>query len=183
VLDSLVDRARQGDEEAFGILVRQVGDRCLAIAYRILRDFDRAEDAVQTTLVAAWRELPNLRDAGRFEAWLHRMLVNACYAEAKRSRRRDASVQMLVADPKAGDDYHTINDRDQLERAFARISPEQRAVVVFHLYLGLTVPEVAEHLGIPLGTAKSRIHAATAALRAVLEADARVPAVRQERPA
>jgi RNA polymerase sigma-70 factor (ECF subfamily) len=183
MLGSLVDRARQGDEEAFGALVRTVGDRCMAIAYRILQDFDRAEDAVQTGFVAAWRELPSLRDSDRFEPWLHRMLVNACYAEARRSRRRAANVQMLVSDTVAPDGYLTVNDRDQLERGFDRISPEQRAVLVFHLYLGLTVPEVADHLGIPEGTVKSRIHAASSAMRAVLEADARPPVVRQERPA
>jgi RNA polymerase sigma-70 factor, ECF subfamily len=182
VYGSLVDRARQGDEEAFGALVRTVGDRCMAIAYRILQDFDRAEDAVQTGFVTAWRELPNLRDSDRFEPWLHRMLVNACYAEARRSRRRAATVQLLASEGVAVDDYLTVNDRDQLERGFDRISPEQRAVLVFHLYLGLTVPEVADHLGIPDGTVKSRLHAATSALRAVLEADARPPAIRQERP-
>ena len=98
MLRTLVDRARQGDEEAFGALVREVGDRCIFIAHRILRDADLAEDAVQMALVQVWRELPALRDLDRFEAWLHRILVNACYAEARRNRRFAANVVLLEMD-------------------------------------------------------------------------------------
>ena len=76
---ALVERARAGDEEAFASLARAAGDRLLAIAYRILRDLGLAEDAVQQTLVLAWRELPSLREPDRFDAWLRRLLVNACY--------------------------------------------------------------------------------------------------------
>ena len=181
MLRTLVDRARQGDEEAFGALVREVGDRCIFIAHRILRDNDLAEDAVQMALVQVWRELPALRDLDRFEAWLHRILVNACYAEAQRSRRFAANVVLLETDaPAAGDELLTVNDRDQLDRGFRRLPPEQRAILVFHHALGLTVPEVADHLGIPLGTAKSRLSYATAAIRAALDADARTPILDQE---
>jgi RNA polymerase sigma factor (sigma-70 family) len=181
VLRTLVDRARQGDEEAFGALVREVGDPCIFIAHRILRDTDLAEDAVQMALVQVWRELPALRDLDRFEAWLHRILVNACYAEARRSRQYAANVVLLEMDePTAGDEFLTVNDRDQLDRGFRRLPPDQRAVLVFHHALGLTVPEVADHLGIPLGTAKSRLSYATAAIRAALEADARTPILDQE---
>jgi RNA polymerase sigma-70 factor, ECF subfamily len=181
VLRTLVDRARQGDEEAFGALVRQVGDRCIFIAHRILRDADLAEDAVQMALVQVWRELPALRDLDRFEAWLHRILVNACYAEARTSRRSAANVVLLETDaPAADDELLTVRDRDQLDRGFRRLPPEQRAILVLHHALGLTVPEVADHLGIPLGTAKSRLSYATAAIRAALEADARTPILDQE---
>jgi RNA polymerase sigma-70 factor (ECF subfamily) len=181
VLRTLVDRARQGDEEAFGALVRAVGDRCIFISHRILRDADLAEDAVQMALVQAWRELPTLRDLDRFEAWLHRILVNACYAEARRRRRFAANVVLLETDePTGGDEYLAVNDRDELDRGFRRLPPEQRAVLVFHHALGLTMPEVADHLGIPLGTAKSRLSYATAAIRAALEADARPPTLDQE---
>ena len=179
---TLVDRARQGDEEAFGAQVREVGDRCIFIAHRILRDANLAEDAVQVALVQVWRELPALRDLDRFEAWLHRILVNACYAEARRSRHFAADVVLLETDtPIAADELLTVHDRDQLDRGFRRLPPEQRAVLVFHHALGLTVPEVADHLGIPLGTAKSRLHHATRALRASIEADARSTADSQER--
>ena len=181
MLRTFVGRARQGDEEAFGALVREVGDRCIFIAHRILRDTDLAEDAVQVALVQVWRELPALRDLDRFEAWLHRILVNACYAEARRSRRFAANVVLLEMDaPVVGDAYLTVNDRDQLDRGFRRLPPEQRAILVFHHALGLTLPEVADHLGIPLGTAKSRLSYATAAIRAALEADARTPTLDQE---
>jgi len=181
VLRTLVDRAKQGDEEAFGALVRAVGDRCIFIAHRILRDVDLAEDAVQVALVQMWRELPALRDPDRFEAWLHRILTHACYAEARRSRRFAANVVPLETDePTAGDGYLTVDDHDQLDRGFRRLPPEQRAILVFHHALGLTMPEVADHLGIPLGTAKSRLSYATAAIRAALEADARTPFLDRE---
>jgi RNA polymerase sigma-70 factor (ECF subfamily) len=183
MLRSIIERARQGDEEAFGALVRDVGDRCIYIAHRILRDADLAQDAVQIALVQVWRELPALRDVDRFEAWLHRIVVHACYAEARRGRKAATNVVLLETDAPTADDAAilSLHDRDQLDRGFRRLPPEQRAVLVFHHALGMTVPEVAEHLGIPLGTAKSRISYATAAIRAALEADARTPILDQER--
>jgi RNA polymerase sigma-70 factor (ECF subfamily) len=178
MLRTLVDRAKQGDEEAFGALVRAVGDRCIFIAHRILRDVDLAEDAVQVALVQVWRELPALRDPDRFEAWLHRILVHACYAEARRSRRFAANVVLLETDePTAGDGYLTVDDHDQLDRGFRRLPPEQRAILVLHHYLGLSPVEVAETLDIPAGTARSRLHYAHRAMRAALEAVARSSAI------
>ncbi len=185
MLRTIVDQARQGNEEAFGALVREVGDRCIFIAHRILRDANLAEDAVQVALVQVWRELPALRDLDRFEAWLHRIVANACYAEARRGRHFRDDVVLLETDaPSTVDDgFLTVHDRDQLDRGFRRLPPDQRAVLVFRYALGLTVPEVADHLGIPLGTAKSRLSYATAAIRAALEADARTPVLDQEQPA
>jgi RNA polymerase sigma-70 factor (ECF subfamily) len=179
---ALVDRATQGDREAFDALAREVGDRCMAIAHRILRDADLAEDAVQTALIVAWRELRTLRDPDRFEPWLHRILTNECYAEARRSRRMTVDIRVLPVDtqPEAAG-ILTVNDRDQLDRAFRRLTFEQRAVLVFHYYLGLSHAEVADHLNIPLGTVKSRLYHANAAMRASLEADARTPSPSQER--
>ena len=171
---ALVDLARRGDEEAFADLARAVGDRLMAIAYRILRDVDRAEDAVQQTLVTAWRELPTLRDDDRFDAWLRRILVHACYAEARRRRRWTNNIRVLPADgPAAPDDIASVLDRDRLDRGFRRLPPQQAAIFVLHHYVGLTLPEIAEELGIPLGTVKSRLHYATQALRSALDADAR----------
>lgn len=172
---ALVERARAGDEEAFASLARAAGDRLLAIAYRILRDIGLAEDAVQQTLVLAWRELPSLRDVERFDAWLRRLLVHACYREARRGRRWAANVRALPDQPSAVDDVGSVADREQLERGFRRLPAEQRAVFVFHHYLGLTLQEVAAELGVPLGTVKSRLHYATNTLRAALEADLRPP--------
>ena len=170
---ALVERARAGDEEAFASLASAAGDRLLAIAYRILRDLGLAEDAVQQTLVLAWRELPSLRDVERFDAWLRRLLVHACYREARRGRRWATNVRILPDAATTTDDYNTVVQRDQLERGFRRLPPEQRAVFVFHHYLGLTLIEVAAELGVPLGTVKSRLHYATNTLRAALEADSR----------
>lgn len=181
---TLVDQAKRGDEEAFDALARMVGDRCMAIAYRILRDADLADDAVQAALITAWRELRALRDPDRFEPWLHRILTNECYAEARRRTRWSAEIRILPVDREQDSGgILTVNDRDQLDRAFRRLTLEQRAVLVFHHYLDLTVVEVAERLGIPSGTVKSRLHHATTALRASLEADARTSSVSQERPA
>jgi RNA polymerase sigma factor (sigma-70 family) len=179
---ALVEQAKRGDREAFDALARTVGDRCLAIAFRILRDVDLAEDAVQTALITAWRELRTLRDPDRFEPWLHRILTRACYAEARRRRRWSAHVRLLPLEDTYGpDDTQRVQDRDQLERAFRRLTPEQRAVLVFHHYLELPLAETADRLGIPIGTAKSRLHHATAALRASLEAEARTPQRPKER--
>jgi RNA polymerase sigma-70 factor (ECF subfamily) len=179
---ALVDRAKKGDKQAFDALARMVGDRCMAIACRILRDTDLAEDAVQSALITAWRELRSLRNSDRFEPWLHRILANACYAEARHRRRWSSAIGVLPVElGESRDETLTVDIRDQLERAFRRLTAEQRAVLVFHFYVGLPVPEVADRLGIPLGTAKSRIHHATSALRASLEADARTPS--QERTA
>jgi len=173
---ALVERARAGDEEAFASLARAAGDRLLAIAYRILRDLGLAEDAVQQTLVLAWRELPSLRDAERFDAWLRRLLVHACYREARRGHRWATNVRVLPIDHPTGfDDYAGVVARDQLERGFRQLPPEQRAVFVFHHHLGLTQPEIAQELGVPLGTVKSRLPYATDALRSALEADLRLP--------
>jgi RNA polymerase sigma-70 factor (ECF subfamily) len=180
VLQTLAARAQRGDEEAFASLVRALGDRCIFIAHRILRDVDRAEDAVQAAFISAWKELPTLRDLDRFEAWFHRILVNACYAEARRGRRWATNVVLLETDaPVARDEVLTVHDRDQLERGFRRLPPEQRAVLVFHHALGLSLLEVADHLGIPVGTAKSRLFYATAAIRAAIEADDREPASKE----
>ena len=174
---SLVDQARRGDVEAFDALARLVGDRCIAIAYRILRDIDAADDAVQATLITAWRELRTLRDPDRFEPWLHRILIHECYAEARRRRRWSLNIRRLPLEAEAEPGgIPAIHDRDQLERAFRRLTVEQRAVLVFHHYLGLPLPDVAERLGIPIGTAKSRLHHARAALRGSVEADARASA-------
>ena len=168
----LVERASGGDEIAFADLVDLDGDRCYAIAYRILRDVERAQDAVQQAFLLAWRELPRLRDPERFEAWLHRLVVNACYEELRRLRRWSSNVRILPVDgPGGGDETVSIDDRDALERAFRRLSPEHRAVVVLHHHAGYPLASIAEIAGIPLGTVKSRLHYATRILRDALAVD------------
>lgn len=172
---ALVELARDGDEEAFASLIRMAGDRLMAVAFRILRDVDRAEDAVQQAIVTAWRDLPALRDPDRFGGWLYRVLVNACYLEVRKGRRWDANVRLLSPDMTSGssDAFLSVEDRDELERAFRRLPPEQRAVFVLHHYLGMRHAEIAETLDVPVGTVKSRIHYASATLRAAIEADSR----------
>jgi RNA polymerase sigma-70 factor (ECF subfamily) len=182
VQDELVEQAQRGDAEAFDTLARLSGDRCLAIAVRILRDIDLAEDAVQAALITAWTQLRALRDPSRFEPWLHRILTNECYAEARRRRRWSEGLRILsVAGPSGPDDFLTVDDRDTLERALRRLTLQQRVVLVFHHYLGLSISEVAERTGLPVGTAKSRLHYATKALRASIEADTRAAPPSQER--
>ena len=168
----LVEQARGGDERAFADLVDLDGDRCYAIAYRILRDVERAQDAVQQAFLLAWRELPRLRDPERFEVWLHRLLVNACYEEFRRYRRWSANVRTFPVDGPAGpDETVSIDDRDALDRAFRRLSPEHRAVVVLHHHAGMPLASIAEVAGVPVGTIKSRLHYATRILREALAVD------------
>jgi len=168
----LVEAARGGDRDAFAELVLGETDRLFAVAHRILRDTYLAEDALQNALVQAWRQLPRLRDPDRFPAWIRRILVRACYAEAHSSRRWSSHIRVLPVDAPAGVNQDVaVHDRDALERAFGRLPIEQRAVFVLHHYVGLPLVDVAESLGIPAGTARSRLHYATRILRAALEAD------------
>jgi RNA polymerase sigma factor (sigma-70 family) len=168
----LVEQARRGDREAFTVLVHQVSDVLYSIAYRVLRDPGLAEDALQNALVLAWRRIPKLRDPERFEAWIHRILVHACYDEAQRARHWTATVRVLPIDgPSTPDGSDAVADRDEIERAFRRLSIDQRAVFVLHHYLGLPLVEVAELLEIPAGTARSRLHYAITGLRDALTAE------------
>jgi len=170
----LIRQAQHGDREAFGVLAHTTVDGLCELAQRILSDFDRAEDAVQETLVVAWRDLPALRDPNRFEAWLRRLLVHRCYEELRRTRRSPTR-PLPIDGPAVADDSVVLVDRDEIERGFRTLAPEQRAILVLHHYLGLAPAEIAETLGIPAGTARSRLHYAHQAMRAALEADGRLP--------
>ena len=170
----LVIRAMAGDHGAFSELARTSIGRLYAAARLILRDDQRAEDATQEALVAAWRDLSALRDPDRFDAWLHRLLVRACYREARRGRRRWAiEMEIRPSEGSEPDPALDVADRDQLERGFRRLDADQRTVIVLHYYLGLSLDEVADALGIPPGTVRSRLHRATQAMRAALDADTR----------
>ena len=169
----LVRLARDGDPDAYDILMTGLIDHLYRIARLILRDFDSAEDAVQEALVRCWRDLPRLREPDRFDAWLNRILLNAVTDEARNRRRSRANVTLLRLEPIQADSAGAVADRDELARVFDRLSIEHRTIVVLHHYLGLTVDEAATTIGIPTGTAKSRLHYATEALRAALDADAR----------
>jgi RNA polymerase sigma-70 factor (ECF subfamily) len=175
----LVTLAQNGDKGAFTSLAAAIADRFLATSHRILGDIDLAEDATQQALLTVWRDLPQLRDPARFDAWSYRLLVRACYAEGGRVRRWTPNLRLLPVDePMAADSLSAVVDRDQLERAFRRLSLDHRAVVVLHHYLDLPLDQVAEALGVPVGTVASRLHYAIRGLRAALDADAR-PASRK----
>ena len=179
----LVESAQRGDRDAYVALLRARTDRLFAIAQRILRDVDRAEDALQDALVIAWRDLRSVRDPDRFDAWLQRLVIHMCLSQATRERRRTAHLRVLPVDgPAAPDELLSVADRDLLDRGFRRLPPEQRAILVLHHYLGYAPAEIAENLGIPAGTARSRLHNAHRAMRAALEADAR-STVNEGRPA
>jgi RNA polymerase sigma-70 factor, ECF subfamily len=167
----LVERARSGDQVAFADLVHQVSDTLFGVARRILRDPELAEDVLQNALVSIWRKLPHLRDADRFEGWAYRIVVHACYADAPRNRRWASTVRIYPVDrAQETDDFQSLSDRDELERAFRQLPLDQRAVFVLHHHVGLPLVAVAETLGIPDGTARSRLHYATRALRSAFEA-------------
>jgi RNA polymerase sigma factor (sigma-70 family) len=180
----LVERAMSGDHDAFSELARVSVGRLLVIARLILHDEAAAEDATQEALVAAWRHIRGLRDPERFEAWLHRLLVNSCNREARKHRsqfRRE--VELSTFDAPVRDETGLLLDRDQLDRGFRRLDVDHRAVIVLYYYLGLRPEEAADVLGLPAGTVRSRLHRAMQQMRAALEADARTEAVGKGRPA
>ncbi len=172
----LVERAMAGDRAAFTELGRGQIDRLYAIARLILRDDDRAHDATQEALIGAWRDLKGLRDPDRFEPWIRRLLVNACYREARKEKRRmRAEGQVRPIDTESADPARATADRDELDRALETLDPEERALIVLHYYLGLPMHEAAVALGLPVGTVKSRLHRTKQRMRATLDADARRP--------
>jgi RNA polymerase sigma-70 factor, ECF subfamily len=180
----LVERARAGDQEAFAELVHQTSDTLFGIARRILRDPELAEDVLQNALVTIWRKLPHLREADRFEGWAFRILVNTCYAEGPSSKRWTAVVRELPLDRvDHADGVQAFLDRDELEQAFRKLPLDQRAVFVLHHHVGLPLVAVAETLGIPDGTARSRLHYATRALRVAFDEARALPSLQGELPA
>jgi RNA polymerase sigma factor (sigma-70 family) len=173
----LVKLAQHGDESAFASLAVAIGDRLHGLAQRILRDPDLAEDATQQALFAIWRDLPRLRDPARFDAWSYRLLVNACYAEGRKQRRGPIPLGPRPLHEVIEEDVSGIVvNRDQLERGFRRLSMEHRVVVALHYFLDMPPEAIAETLGIPAGTVRSRLHHAIRGLRAALDADSRVQA-------
>ena len=168
----LVERARRGDRQAFAELVRAFGARLDATARLILRDPDLVQDAVQDTLIRAWRSLPGLRDPATFDHWLHSLVAHACIDLARKRRRRVVEVELSPLDfAESLDAAAQVADRDLLARALARLEPEQRAILVLHFYLDLPLPKVARLLGIPGGTAKSRLHRSLGVLRSSMSID------------
>jgi RNA polymerase sigma factor (sigma-70 family) len=170
----LVRSAMRGDERAFTDIVNTVADRFLGVAHRILRDPALAEDAVQQALLSAWQDLPDLRDPARFDGWAYRLLIRACYMEARRRKRwHPTTIVRSIVEPTAPDLIGGIIERERLEQSFERLSVDHRAVLVLTYYLDLPSEQVAAALDIPVGTVYSRLHRAQQALRGALEADGR----------
>jgi RNA polymerase sigma-70 factor (ECF subfamily) len=166
-------RAQQGDEVAFAAIAQAAHGRFKQVAFRILHDRHLAEDAMQQALMDIWRKLPRLRDPERFDAWSYRFLVHACYAQSK---RRPLGFDLLTSiEPSQPDGTALVNDRDQLERGFARLSVDHRAVLVLRFYLDLSVEDTAMALGVSTGTVKSRLHRALQKLRHALAVDGQDP--------
>lgn len=163
---TLVERAREGDHDAYAALVRASAPRLDAAARLILRDRELASDAVQEAYIRAWRNLPGLRDLDRFDAWLHRLLVRSCIDALRHRRARPVEVELQPLDgPATADIASNIVDRELIDDALRRLDPTWRAVVVLHFFLGMSLPEAAGILGIPLGTAKSRLHRSLGLMR------------------
>jgi RNA polymerase sigma factor (sigma-70 family) len=161
-----VERARRGDHDAFAELIRASVTRLDGAARLILRDPELARDAVQEALIRAWRDLPGLRDPDRFDAWLHRLTVNACLDLARRRRRRVIEVELDPIDgPMAIDPLASFAEREVVDAAMRHLDPDGRAIVVLHYFLGMPLTEVAATLGIPIGTVKSRLHRALGEMR------------------
>jgi RNA polymerase sigma-70 factor (ECF subfamily) len=168
----LVERAKRGDHDAFATLAGAAVARLDAAARLILRDPELARDAVQEGFIRAWRNLPALRDPDKFDAWLRQLVVHSCIDITRRRRHRAIEVELTPIDgPAVIDIASAIADRDQLDEALRHLDPEWRAVVVMHYFLGMPLPEAAGTLGIPLGTAKSRLHRSLLAMRATIGLD------------
>ena len=162
----LVERARDGDHDAFSELARAAVVRLDRAARLILRDPELARDAVQDGLIRAWRDLPGLREPDRFDAWLHRLTVNACLDLARRRRRRPVEVELSpMHHPAITDASASVARRDLVEDVLRSLDADGRAIVVLHYYLGMPLPEVAATLRIPVGTVKSRLHRALGQMR------------------
>lgn len=166
-------QAMAGDHDAFAALVTAATARLYALACLILRDSDRAADATQEAFVRAWREIPRLRDANRFDAWLRRLLVNSCYDEARRVHRRAEVSLVSLGDRSVTDTSTGLAQSDRIERAFRQLPLDQRTVLVLQHYADLSHSEIADTLGVPIGTVKSRVRYGVAAMRAALESDDR----------
>ena len=132
-----VTRAMHGDHDAFAALIGSAADRLYALACLILRDSDRAEDATQEAFVRAWREMPRLRDVDRFDAWLRRLVVNACYDEARRVRRRAEVSLVHISDRGISDSSSAFAETDRVDRAFRRLPIDQRTVLVLQHHFAL----------------------------------------------
>ena len=175
---ALVERASGGDHDAFAVLVRASVARLDAAARLILRDRELAGDAVQEAFIRAWRNLPGLRDPDRFDGWLHRLLVRSCIDALRHRRARPIEVELEpIHEPMGADLASDVVNRELIDDALRRLDPTWRAVVVLHYFLGMPLPEAASVLGIPLGTAKSRLHRSLGLMRLAIAEEVASPSL------
>ena len=168
----LVERARRGDHDAFAELARVAVVRLDPAARLILRDAELARDAVQDGLIRAWRDLPTLRDPDRFDAWLYRLVVNACLDQARRRRRRVIEVELTpIHAPSTRDTTSALADRDQVDQVLRHLDERGRAIIVLHYFVGMPLSDVAATLAIPIGTVKSRLHRALGEMRVAIDTE------------
>jgi RNA polymerase sigma-70 factor (ECF subfamily) len=160
---TVVDR-----RQAFAVLADRELDSAYRLAAVILGDPFEAEDATHDAFVAAWRHYSSLKDPVRFEAWLQRILVNTCRDRLRRRRRQPTREIDLASLRATGDAYRQIDDRIALDAAFETLSADHRLVVVLRFYVDLTIDQIADRTGVPVGTVKSRLHAATEKLNRAL---------------
>lgn len=182
--EALVRRARLGDVAAFNSLAAKRIDRCYRLAWSILLNDADAADATQDAFVAAWRQLPRLRDPSAFDGWLNRIVANAArMLRRHRIRLREITIGSPQADngptaPEQAPSLHArteideVAENDAIGRAFDRLRPDERAILAMHHVDDRPVAEIARSLGIPTGTAKWRLHAARRALERAMEAEA-----------
>jgi RNA polymerase sigma-70 factor (ECF subfamily) len=168
----LVEQARRGDHDAFAALVHASVARLDTAARLILRDAELARDAVQDGLFRAWRDLRSLRDPERFDAWLHRLVVNSCLDAARRKRRRPVEVHVAELPHSSRDDrLESLGERELVASVLRQLDERERSIVVMHYYLGMPLTDVAAALGVPPGTVKSRLNRALGEMRAGFASD------------
>ncbi len=179
---SLVEKTRTGDRAAFDDLVRSRIDSVYRTSLAILGDAADAADATQETFVSAWRGFGSLRDADRIDAWLGRINVNACRMQLRRrGRSKVREIRMIDRDGEPSLDLpqpgRPLDDRmaeaDVFDRAFGRLSVDERAILVLHHLQERSVVEIAAALDAPVGTIKARLHRARAALESALAKESR----------
>lgn len=172
---TLVERARAGDTAAFEALLHDRMDPLFRTAWAILGSEADARDATQEACISAWRQLPRLRDADAFDAWLHRVLVNACrMALRRRGRVREVAIAPAHDRAAVGDrEPASVDEADAISRAFDRLTVEHRTILVLHHLRHESVASISAALDIPPGTVKSRLHAARIALESALAGERR----------
>lgn len=181
---ALVERAMRGDHDAFAALVRGSAARLDAAGRLILRNRELAADAVQEAYIRAWRSLPGLRDPDRFDGWLHRLLVRSCIDTLRRRGARPIEVELQqFGGPEIADPASDVVERELIDDALRRLDPTWRAVVVLHFFLGMSLPEAAGALGIPVGTAKSRLHRSLGLMRLAIADEVATPSLPKGHPA